>query len=41
MFRSLSKLHPIIYEDPKEQLPDTPKASDNNKESRAISDHKI
>ena len=28
MFRSLTKLSPIIYEDPKEQLPDTPKAVD-------------
>lgn len=41
MFRSLTKLSPIIYEDPKEQLPDTPKANDNKNKSRVISDSKV
>ena len=40
MFRSLTKLSPIIYEDPKQELPDTPKGADN-KQSRVISDSKV
>ncbi len=31
MFRSLTKLNPIIYEDPKEHLPDSPNAKDQKK----------
>lgn len=30
MFKSLTKMHPVIVEDPTEHLPDTPKHKNKN-----------